>query len=474
MGKLNEWTNTLLKNYKKISENNKVLIYFYILILLLCVVFRNNLFQNVAMITLSVTLVLILINKFEITDKKFKIICFGIVALNIILIYWGNYESIKLGFSDGLVQGQIGEYIYNDTYNYYYGSEGMLYLWKNDFFTWIKGDSSKSAYFYGFYNFYVIWNAIIRVFFGSNLNIMIFLKFQFSIVSIFLMYKVAKKILSDKYSRGVVIVANIFPGYLLVNISLMRDSLIAFLVLLATYILVMYEECLDKKKIIYLLVTIILLSYMRIYIGITLALGLGVYFYFNKINFRECENIKKLIGFFLIIFLIVGFVAYFMGYGFLGYDLIFNASTELPRFNADRVTSIGSIVFWTLYHSFLGGRVFFDYSGYIGNFLNSISNVFIMSIASLNLFVIFLKRDKVNVRTFKFILFTFIFSLATAGIVVFTFSSIVPRLYIAWFWAQVIVFFSIFQYLEENCKFHKKIIYIYILYVLFSIFLLMK
>ncbi|MBS6501046.1 MAG: hypothetical protein KH415_05330 [Clostridium sp.] len=458
-----------------IINNNKNLLSIYSILLVAAIILRSDLIQNIIGIILNCVLILILINKFKIDDKRFKVLSYLILLLNIILIYWGYFSSIKLGFDDGLITGKIGEFVYNDTSNYYYGSEGMIYIWKNEFINWISGNSSKTAYFYGFYNFFVIWNAILRIIFGDSLNFMILIKLQFSIASIFFLYKISLRILNLKYSRLSVLIMNIFPGYLLVNMSLLRDNLMLFLILYATYIIIEYECSLTRKLLIKFILIIAVLTYMRVYIGIALSIALVVYFYWGKIkSYKDIKGLKKIILSLGIIILIVGFICLKMGYGFLGIDLIMNAGSELPRFDESKLETPFKFVFWLFYHLFFGGRGNFDFSGYIGNFMNSTSNIFIIAIALPSLIAIFLKKNSVNFNYYRYVVMTLVLSLLTSGIVVFTFSSIIPRLYIAWFWSQIIVFLGLMQNLEGYNKLYKWFKILYSIYIVICVLFILK
>ena len=201
----------------------KVLILMYLILLGLCILTKSNEFKNIMLIVASFLFIFILSEYFKIKNQRFKIICIIIVAINILIMYLGYYQSIKMGYLNGLIRGNLGLFTYFDTSNYYIESSRLVDLWNNGGFKyWIHGNLDKGNMFYGYYNFFVIWNCILKIIFKCGLNTLILIKLQFSIINIFLLYQISKIYLNEKYSMISVLLFNIFPGYLLVNISLCK------------------------------------------------------------------------------------------------------------------------------------------------------------------------------------------------------------------------------------------------------------
>ncbi|OSB16861.1 hypothetical protein B2H94_11775 [Clostridium sporogenes] len=442
---------------------NKAIYMLYIFILILCSLVRINLIQNILIILSSFILLIILNIKFKIKDSKFKLVSSVIVIINIALIYFNYYTSIRLRFSDGLVYGVVGDSKYLDTWNYYYESKHLADLWMNgQFVDWIKGNVLKGEAFYGYYNFFVIWNAALRILFGDNLILLIIIKYQFSIGGIYLLYKISNEFLTSKYSRLAVVLMNFFPGFLLVNISLMRDNLVYLFILYVSYLVIINKNMDKKNWLIWfkILISIAIITYMRVYIGIMLAISLLIYYIMGKLNLKRLIAVSFIL---ILSILVVGGVTYKLGYGFLGKDLILNADS-LERWNPEKISSPIKFIFWSIYYIFFGGKLIGSFHTYIGNVLNLMTPIFISIFILPTFLVIFTKKN--DKKTNHFILFSFIFSILSGGIVFFIFTGIVPRLYICWIWANIIIFCCLLKnIMEMSSRVRSLLLVQYIFYV---------
>ena len=423
---------------------NKILYSVYGLILFFCAIIENSSFKTLMLIFASFLLVLILSFTFKVKRYEVKFIFFVLIVINIIIIYITYFTAIKLGYSNGLVRGIVGKIAYYDTSNYFIESGTLLGLWRHGGFSyWILGHMKQGNAFYTYYNFFVIWNALIRFIFGNNLINLILIKLQFSIFSMFFLYKISKLFLKDKLALLSVFIFNIFPSYLLVNTNLMRDNIIIFFILYSSYIFFYNRENLNKKVLIKLLILLCVITYMRVYIGVSIVIFYTIYYYKNKVNLKNI--ILGCILFFIVV-CIIGFIIEKMGYGFLGIKLIENAGSDLNRFNAARVSSPEKVVFWSFYNLILAGKTQLAYNGYICNILNTTTNIFvgIISVSSI-VSVLIIHRYKKYREFNNFAISGIIYSLITCMMITFIFSSIIPRLYICWIWVQIIIGLKILE-----------------------------
>lgn len=416
-------------------RKSKLYLIMYFLIILLCLLIHIPIFQNILLLIASFILNLSIIYKLNIRSRKYKFVSFFIIVLNIVLIYAKYYNTIAIGFLDGLPYGQIGNNNYSDSYGYYYQSIALSDLWLNGGVKdWILGNISKNYISRGIYNYFIVFNSIIRVLFGKDLIVWMIIKYQFSIMSIALLYKISSNFVKEKYSLMCLIIFNFYPGYVLVNGDLLRDNFIVFFALLTVYITI---NSINNGKIKWIKIILLLsvITYLRVYIGIILGFSLFIYLFFDKLN------VKKLISYSviaLLMVLIVGKIMEFWGYGFLGLKLLQSGDIGQIQWNTESVNSPVKLCIRTLYFAFTGGRTSISHIYYIQEWYNSYAPVFIAvfsfpTILSIFFIKIFDKKRK------KFIIFTFVYSLFSAFMVTYGFSSIIPRLYICWFWSQCIV-----------------------------------
>ncbi len=103
---------------------------------------------------------------------------------------------------------------------------------------------------------------------------------------------------------------------------------------------------------------------------------------------------------------------------FLGKDLILNADS-LERWNPEKISSPIKFIFWSIYYIFFGGKLIGSFHTYIGNVLNLMTPIFISIFILPTFLIIFTKKN--NKKVNYFILFGFIFSILSGGIVFFYF-----------------------------------------------------
>lgn len=426
-----------------------IAIYIYVTLLVSTCFFINSNIQLIFLVIASFFAIISMYLAFGFNDKILIFISFLIVFLNLILIKFSYDSAINLGFNNGIIRGNIGSYTYFDISNYYLESSYLAEIWNlGQFKSWLSGEINSIYGYYGLYNFFVVLVACLKVIFGENINVLIILKLQLSIISIFLLYGICRQFLNRRNSSIAVLIFNLFPGYLLVNISLMRDNIITFFVLLSFYIFLKNYENFKKNIIISLLFLLGIITYMKVYTGV-MVLILFLSFYCIQKNIIRKLNLKKIILVLIsliLVLIVLGKVIEQMGYGFLGSDLVLNSNKYLNRFDSSKVETLPRLIFWSIYNMFLVGKTTIEYKGYIGNLLNSISNIF-TSIISIISIMGFLICNKIGYEKYKSIYWSgMIYSFISCFIITFIFSSIIPRLYINWIWIQIILLLKLFEY----------------------------
>lgn len=432
-----------MSNINKIKRN--ILMYIYIVLMISIILMRIPIVQHVLIILMLFILNGILINKFKVKNKGFKGVSIFIIILNIILLYISYNQILNLGFNDGLARGFIYKINYWDDYNYYYESEILKDYWlRGNVFNWFHGVVPQKM-FYGYYNIFVIFIALLKLLIGNNLISLILFKLQFTIVSIYLVYYISSYLINEKYSIIPVLLTNLFPAYLQTNISLIRDNIILFFTLL-----VFYQINFKKINKVILVINIILLSYLRPYVGVPVALLSYTYNYINSEKF----NIKKLIEY---VFIVIGFIfilgvfLQIRGYGFLAIDAVkkMSDSGNVGKWNAKVVASPLNLIFYNFKYLFLGGRVS-NFSTFVYDNLLVSSYLFIPIICLATLLLFLLPNISNKIKKFNLIIFVLAFSIHI--LILYVFGGNVPRLYIPWFWGQTILFTYLIKYMKSVFK----------------------
>lgn len=451
----------LSKIYEKLP-----IVYLYLGCMILAMFLRIPFLQDMFLIIACLSLTVLLMKRLNISDKRFLLLTIGITCLNIALIYAAHFNSIALGFPEGLLHGKVGNNLYNDSWGYFNQSLELSKAWLNGgFISYITGRMDSNFVERGIYNYFIIWNSVLNVFFGNNPVILILIKYQFSIGSMFLLYKIALSFLQPKFARITVLLMNIYPGYLLVNADLMRDNIILFFILLVSYLVIKHK---DDKEIstsfwIKFISLIILLTYIRIYIGLILGFSLLAYYFCGKISKNQ---IYKLIIILLAVILTVGILSMVLGYGFLGIKVLTSKSfVSSTRWNPAKASNPVKLIFWSLYTILIGGRTIFStiYTKSILEILNTVSPLFI-NIFIAPTFIIFFMKKTFSKQKY-FIIFSFIYPILIGTFIYYIYTGIISRLYICWIWAQIITFACILQRCsKDSWKKNKVRIGLYCLY----------
>lgn len=445
----------------------KAYLYIYFLLVILCMFIRISSIQNILLIIACMALNLVTYYKLNINNKKFKYVSLFIICINIALIYVKYFNTIKIGFFDGLPLGSIGNGVYNDSYGYYYQSITLADLWMNGgFIAWITSNIPKFYVDRGIYNYFIVYNSIIRVLFGKDLITWMLIKYQSSIISISLMYCLSKNFVKEKYALVAILLFNFYPGYLIVNTDLMRDNIIVLFIILTFYLAIKNKNN-AKKAWIGIILLLCIVTYLRVYIGLIMGISLYVYYFFYKFNLKRIV-LNSL--FFVIAITIIGKVMQLWGYGFLGLNLLQSGAIESTQWNSQAINTPIKLIIRSLYLTFIGGRSSLNNcSAYILEIYNAISPIFVAIIVFPTFYLLlFFKRFSAEQK--RFITFSFIFVIFSGIIVTYGFSSIVPRLYICWIWCQCILFAMILNDLSEIKKELRILLkFQYIVYIMYII-----
>lgn len=451
------------------SDKKPFIWFIYFLFIIAAMFFRIPEIQNILLIMACFILNYSLYKRLKIDDKKLYISSLILIFANILFIYISYYNAIHLGFSDGLLYGQVGNNLYYDTWEYYYQSKEVSDFWLHgNFIFYFTGGIGKNFVKRGSYNYFILWNAFLNVLFGDNINSLIIIKYQFSIISIYLLYMISIQFLDKKYARLSVLLMNLFPGYLVVTTQLMRDNILFFFILAASYLVIINKDNENNKKSFWIIfiILIAIITYLRIYIGVILGAFLLLYYLKGKINIRNLILFSLLM---MITIFIVGKITEWLGYGFLGSEILSNQDAiESGRWEAQKASSPIKLALWTFYTLFTGGRSMLS-TTYFASFqeiLNTISPLFISIFILPTLLIIFIKKN--NKKNTNFILFSLFYSFFSSLIIYYYFTGIVPRLYICWIWSQLIIFAYIAQELSKQNGILKILSAIeYILYIIF-------
>ena len=440
--------------------------YLYIISFILSMLIRNTVIQNVILILSLFFLNYIIVIKCNIKDKVLIVSALIIILINISLVYISYFQVLNLGFNDGLARDYIFNINYWDHYNYYYESEILKDYWVNgSFIDWLHG-MAPTKMFYGYYNVFVIYNTLIKMLIGNNLNSLILLKLQFVVGSIYLVYLISIKYIKSEFAIIPVVLMNLFPAYLQSNISLIRDSLILFFVLA-----VFYEIVYKEKNIIKICALSIGLIALRSYVAIVIMVLAFTYRYL----FLRKIKIKNILLYFLggvVCVFSVGMFLQMQGWGFLGLDVLKNMSESggVGQWNEDVILSPTNIIFYNIKYLFLGVKISSAkyFSPFIYDWLLGLSYIFI-PVFCLPMLFCFLSSNRQIKQFYSIIL---IIAFLIQGLILYIYGGNVPRLYFPWIWGQFILFAYIVQRIFE--RFDKKIILIISAFYCFFIAFILK
>ena len=422
---------------------------FYIVILVFSV-FVTNEIQNISII-FSLLILNVLLYRHLKVDKP--IICLlGILLtiLFVITVYIQYYNAINLGFHDGNLFGKIGGNFYADTKNYYDESQQLMEVFSGGSFGyWLSGEFPHFGFF-GPYNAYNILNAILISIFGSNLLTLILLKLKFSILSYYLLYKIANRYLNSKWAIFSTMLYNLYPANILVVSTLSRDNINSFLVILLCYYCILFAEDKFNYKVKYItkiLITSILLFLFRSYAAPITILSLFFTYFLS-----EKQSVKKyFLGIGLIIIAFIG--CYIYGFENVQGKLTLNDGTQ--SWITERSKG-WNLLIYSAFYAFFGQTTIME--NYDLSVFSESLNVFsfyyqnyILMFSFLGVaLLLFVKKRKIDNQIW---LFCCIMPMLFIILITSVYGLPIPRLYNMWIWLNCILIGIVINKVKEKLLF---------------------
>lgn len=169
------------------------------------------------------------------TGHRLQRLSLFLIASMVGITYWQYYNALHLGFQDGILSGYIGDNLYDDTAFYYDESVQLSEnLRTQSWLEYLKGESDLGGY-YGPYNLYVLWNAILCLVFGENVTLWVLVKMVFTVASYVYLFLLCRLWMNETNALWAVFVYAVFPGNILANVTLMRDNIMSLLVIFFYY-----------------------------------------------------------------------------------------------------------------------------------------------------------------------------------------------------------------------------------------------
>lgn len=431
--------------------NKKINIFLLLyIVILLFSVFVTNEVQNISII-FSLLLLNVLVYRHLKVDKP-MICSLGVLLtiLFVIIVYIQYYNAINLGFNDGNLFGKIGGNFYADTKNYYDESQQLIQiLSSHNFKYWLSGDFPHFGFF-GPYNAYNILNAILISIFGPNLLTLILLKLKVSILSYYVLYKIASRYLNSKWAIFSIMLYNLYPANLLVVSTLSRDNINSFLVILLCYYCILFAENKFNYKVKYItkiLITSILLFLFRAYaVPITIVSLFCAYFLSEK---QSAKN--YLLGIGLIIIAFIG--CYIYGFDNLQGKLTLNDGTQ--SWIAERSKGWNLLIYSALY-AFLGQTTVmknYDLSVFseVLNLFSFYYQNFILMFSFLGIILLlFVKKRKLDNQMW---LLCCIMPMLFIVLITSIYGLPIPRLYNMWIWLNCLLIGIVINKIKEKLLF---------------------
>jgi len=191
------------------------------------------------------------------------ILLFFIYVLTLNMI---NDQNKRMGFDNGIIYGKIGNTYYSDEINYF---KDMQYLKEKisekGLMAYIKGEIADKGY-YGPYNIYVLFLTILSFLGIQSPFQLIIVKIIFSLLLFNLCIYFFKNFLSTTKAIIASLLLVLFPEFILVTSSLLRDNIITFFFMLnILFLYKFYENAYNYISIIIWLICFIILLFLRPY-----------------------------------------------------------------------------------------------------------------------------------------------------------------------------------------------------------------
>lgn len=427
---------------------SKVTILFFVLLtIVVASFFPNSILQEILIATFIVLTTLLCYRHFKTTRKMF-VISMMLAGFFISIAYWQHSNAVSLGFSDGLLRGTIGSNLYDDI-GFYYDESIELgeNLKVNSWLTYFSGNFQHTGY-YGPYNLYVFWNAVLYLFLGENVLIWVVFKMIFSVLSMFYLYLIAKNFLNEYYSILVVILFSVFPANVLATVTLMRDNIMAFLCILFFYILIRHKN--EKITFFYLkLACIFLISFILRGYSIVLFLPCILYFQIMRIRSVKQATLVVVSTCILVYIGVVSLDIEFISHSFVAIQAAkdFLATGGTWSVVESRSSGVNSVIF-AFYYTVFGSSPksgMFELSA-IQELLNYLSYLFLNIILGISVIsIVFIFMNKIINKSILIIIGV-ITPIIYLGLYTYVFGGPVPRIYNLTIWINIIMLALFFQH----------------------------
>lgn len=376
----------------------------------------------------------------------------GLTLLFVLLVYFQYINAVALGYYDGMLYGAVGaKHEYYDVSEYYYESKQLadLVITNGGRELWLSGSLPHDGT-YGPYNAFNVFNTIVMLLFGDDVITLVLLKINFSIVAMYLLYGIASRFLSPAFALYSVLSYNLYPGYVIGVTNLLRDNIIAALIITLAYIFTRLWNSSDKLSLIRKITTIILcgiLFYFRNYAFAILVSTAAIYYFCIS---QRWQKLTLLVG--LVPITTLGFV--------LGNEIQY-ALAELFQEDGPHLwesSAPGSVrmVLRVIYFMFLGqpGKGEDFYLGSVTEWLNFSGYVYLHFFLLLSLVGLYYlisgrihKGDRRASLVFGYIM-PFLFLL----LITYIFGWPIPRLYSMWLWITCIVVMMFLETVNDYWK----------------------
>ncbi|MBP2627456.1 MAG: hypothetical protein H6Q68_2167 [Firmicutes bacterium] len=399
---------------------------------------------------------LVVLNSFLYRQMRFQtdiLWCgIGLTLLFAVVAYFQYINAVALGYCDGMLYGAVGvKHEYYDLSEYYYESKQLadLVVTNAGRDLWMSGSLSNDGT-YGPYNAFNVLNTIMMLLYGDNVITLVLLKMNFSVVAIYLLYGIANRFLSPAFAFYSVLAYNLYPGYLVGVTNLLRDNIIATLIIGLAYIITAAWDPPGKLSLVRKIITIILcgiLLYFRNYAFGILVVTAAIYYYSNSYRWQK---LTILIG--LVSISILGFT---LG-NEIQYVLAELYQEDGPHLWESSAPSSVRMLLRVVYFMFLGqpgkGEDFYLWS--VTEWLNFSGFVYLHFFLLMSLVGLYYlisgrlnKGEKTAILVFGYIM-PFLFLL----LITYIFGWPIPRLYSMWLWITCIVVMIFLESVNDYWK----------------------
>ncbi len=364
--------------------------------------------------------------------KKFLFVVYFIIGIYLAFIFLNDFNAKSLGFKEGIFYGKVDKKNkYYDSYNYY---KDVIKLKTNiktkGIINYILLKYKKDGY-YGPYNIFVVLLTLISFIVGSNVIHLLIVKLIFTIFSIYFFVKISNLYLSEKNTIICMLLFYLFPENIYVNSLLMRDNIILFLVLFSYY-LAFFKINLLK----FFFIPLITISFVLRPYAIVLWLPI---LYFNLKDLKR--NNKNLINLsiFLIILLFIPFI-------WQNINQLAIADNSWAGSYIYRTKGILLFLF-SLYYFLWSHNI--SYINYSFNVIPDILTFSSTLLIHIFLFCIpwfyYIVYKKNYFEKFKHLNLFLLSSFAYIFLYTSIFGGVIPRIYLPYLWANVIIFIFFIQ-----------------------------